>query len=365
MRSMASSATSPSRPEPGSNLRLVMDSCPALIHTALPDGYIDFFNEAWLKYVGLPLEDLRGWAWTVAIHPEDVEGILEKWRASLASGEHFLHEARVRRADGEYRWMQHHKVPLHDEHGNIVKWYGSSIDIEDRKQADEALRASEEQWRNVFENNPTMYFMVDAAGMVKAVNPFGADQLGYSVRELVGQPVLNVFYGPDREAVQKNFAQCLKQLGQSFSWELRKVRKDGSMLWVRETARAVPGSNGPLVLIGCEDITDRKNAEERIREQEIELRQVLDLAPQHIAVLGPDGSRLYVNQRTLDYYGLTLEEWQTCGPHKLVHPEDWDRFDREVQDATLDRVPARGRSALIEKRREVSLVSFTLQRAAR
>jgi PAS domain S-box-containing protein len=145
MRIMASSAPSPDRQGTGSNLRLVIDSAPALIHTALPDGYLDFFNETWLKYVGLSLEDLCGWGWTVAIHPEDVEGILDKWRASLASGEIFLYEARVRRADGKYRWMLHHKVPLRDEHGHIVKWYGSSIDIEDRKRAELELQKAFDQ----------------------------------------------------------------------------------------------------------------------------------------------------------------------------------------------------------------------------
>src|SRR5271157_4069389 len=112
---------------PALDLQVLIDSAPALIHTALPDGNLDFFNQTWLKYVGLSLEDLQGWKWTAAIHPEDVEAIVDKWRASLASGEPFLHEARVRRADGEYRWMLHHKIPLRDEHRKIVKWYGSSI----------------------------------------------------------------------------------------------------------------------------------------------------------------------------------------------------------------------------------------------
>ena len=73
------------------DFRLLIDSLPALIHTSLPDGYLDFFNQGWLDYVGRPLEDLLGWSWTEYIHPEDVEGIVEKWRASLASGEPFLH----------------------------------------------------------------------------------------------------------------------------------------------------------------------------------------------------------------------------------------------------------------------------------
>ena len=126
-------------------LRLIIDTTPALIHTSRPDGYLDFFNQTWLTYVGRSLEDLQGWKWTAFIHPEDVEGIVEKWRASLASGEPFLHEARVLRADGEYRWMLHHKVAVRDGCGQIVKWYGSSIDIEDRKRAEVQLRRSTQE----------------------------------------------------------------------------------------------------------------------------------------------------------------------------------------------------------------------------
>jgi hypothetical protein len=82
------------------NVQLLIDSVPAVIHTGLSDGYLDFFNQTWLKYVGRPLKDVQGWKGTSVIHPDDVEGILKKWRASLVSGEPFLHEARVRRADG-------------------------------------------------------------------------------------------------------------------------------------------------------------------------------------------------------------------------------------------------------------------------
>jgi PAS domain S-box-containing protein len=127
-----------------SHLQLLVDSAPSLIDTGRPDGYLDFFNQTWLRYVGRPLVDLQGWKWTAFIHPEDVEGIVEKWRASLASGEPFLYEARVLRADGEYRWMLHHKVVVRDRCGQIVKWYGSSIDIEDRKRAEVQLRRSAE-----------------------------------------------------------------------------------------------------------------------------------------------------------------------------------------------------------------------------
>ena len=135
----------------------------------------------------------------------------------------------------------------------------------DLSRSNEALRKSEEQWRDVFENNPTMYFMVDAAGTVLSVNPFGAGQLGYMIDELVGHSVFNVFCEADREAAQKNVATCLAHLGRAMSWEIQKVGKDGRVLWVRETAKAVPRKDQPIVLIAFEDITERKRAEEALR----------------------------------------------------------------------------------------------------
>jgi PAS domain S-box-containing protein len=124
-------------------LRHVVDHTPALIHTGRPDGYLDYFNRPWLEYLGFSLEDLCGWRWTDAIHPEDVKDILQKWRAAIASGEPFEAETRVRRADGQYRWMLRRKVPHRDSSGKILKWHGSSLDIEERKRAEEALQRSE------------------------------------------------------------------------------------------------------------------------------------------------------------------------------------------------------------------------------
>jgi PAS domain S-box-containing protein len=118
MRDMAS-------PRPGSeplNIQLLVDSIPALIHTSRPDGYLDYFNKPWLEYLGVTLDKMAGWNWTAFIQPEDLDGIVAKWRACLATGDIFEYEARVRRANGEYRWMFHRKVPLRDADGNIVKW---------------------------------------------------------------------------------------------------------------------------------------------------------------------------------------------------------------------------------------------------
>jgi PAS domain S-box-containing protein len=117
----------------------IVDSYPALLHTARPDGYFDFFNQTWLDFTGESLEKLRGLGWTSSIHPEDVEVFVRNMRESFAMGKPFQVTSRVRRADGVYRWMLHLKVPAFDRDGNIVKWFGSSIDIDDGKRAEKQL----------------------------------------------------------------------------------------------------------------------------------------------------------------------------------------------------------------------------------
>jgi PAS domain S-box-containing protein len=255
-------------------LRLVIDTIPAHVWSTRPDGSVDFINRPWLESTGLAMEDALGWDWGSVVHPADLARYVDEWHAALAAGEPMESEARLRRADGKYRWWLIRNVPLRDELGNIVKWYGTAVDIEDRKRIEEALRQSEEQWRDVFENNPTMYFMVNAAGTVTAVNPFGAEQLGYSVDELVGQPVLNVYPDSDREAVRRNVALCFEQLGRAKTWEARKVRKDGTVLRARETAKAVLRANGPVLLIACEDITEQRRAAEALRQAQADLAHV-------------------------------------------------------------------------------------------
>ena len=176
-------------------------------------------------------------------------------------------------ADGSIKYVHSVGHPIFDAAGNLVERVGTVVDVTERKRSETELRESEEQWRDVFENNPTMYFMVDAGGKIMAVNPFGAEQLGYDVDELVGQPVLSVIYDSDRDAVQGHFADCLEQLGRATSWEARKVRKDGKVLWVRETGKAVSRTSGAIVLMACEDITERKEVEAEKDRLETQLRQ--------------------------------------------------------------------------------------------
>ena len=195
-------------------------------------------------------------------------------------------------------------------------------DITEQKRAEETRREIEEQWRAAFESNPTMYFIVDAAGAIVSVNAFGAEQLGYTVSELVGEPVLNVFYEPDRQAIQRHADACFKQPGGMMRWEARKIRKDGALLWVRETAKAILLRNRPVLLVVCEDITEQKRAEEAARRSEKELRDVIETMPGMVFSVAPDGSTEFVNRRVLEYTGLPAEGISGPGWRSTVHPDD-------------------------------------------
>ena len=126
-------------------LRVIIDTIPTLAWSTLPDGSAEFINQRWLDYTGLSAEEARDWGWSIAIHPEDLTELTENLRTILASGKSGEMEARLRRFNGEYRWFLIRTVPLRDELGNIVRWYGTSTDIEDRKQAEEIRTAQARQ----------------------------------------------------------------------------------------------------------------------------------------------------------------------------------------------------------------------------
>ncbi len=127
-------------------LRIIVDTIPTMVWSTPPDGADDFVNRTWLEDTGLPAEHTRGSVWQGAVHPGDRARVVDAWRRATTSGEPFEQELRLRRADGEYRWMLSRAVALRDHHGRIVRWYGTTTGIEDRKQAEEALRLSEDRY---------------------------------------------------------------------------------------------------------------------------------------------------------------------------------------------------------------------------
>jgi PAS domain S-box-containing protein len=195
------------------------------------------------------------------------------------------YELRSRKADGTEFWvlLSLQTATLNGEEVLISGFY----DVSARRQAEEALRHSEERYRFLYEDNPAMYFTVSTEAEVLSVNRFGARQVGYEPEELVGRSVLDVFYAADKEAVLEQLAACVMNPNETAEWEFRKVRKDGSLMWVKEIARAVPAPDGSMVvLIVCEDITERKRAEEAVQEAREDLESKVERQMQRGSAYG-------------------------------------------------------------------------------
>src|SRR6202040_151090 len=155
-------------------LRLTLDTVPVLVWCSRPDGSNEFLNQRWLDYTGLTIEEARGWGWKVAIHPDDLPRVLGVWQGLLVSGKSGELEARLRRADGVYRWFLFRVEPLRDPQGAIVKWYGTNTDIDDRKRA-EALLAAENQILEMVATGRPLAVILD--GLCRIVDNLSSDSL--------------------------------------------------------------------------------------------------------------------------------------------------------------------------------------------
>ncbi|HZE71545.1 MAG TPA: PAS domain S-box protein [Pyrinomonadaceae bacterium] len=142
-------------------LRVIIDTIPTMSWSNQPDGSAEFLSHGWLDYTGLSVEEARDWGWTVALHADDSTALIDKWRASVATGQPFEAEARFRRADGKYCWCLCRAVPVRDETGNILQWYGTTTDIEDFKRA-EALLAGEKQLLEMIARDESLALILDA-----------------------------------------------------------------------------------------------------------------------------------------------------------------------------------------------------------
>jgi formate hydrogenlyase transcriptional activator len=329
------------------SLRALIDSLPALIHTGRPDGYLDFFNQRWLQFVGLRLEELEGWKWTSAVHRDDVAALIARWRACLASGEPLGFEARVRRADGEYRWMLHQKVAVRDESGHIVKWYGTSMDIEDRRQAEQKLRQvleeiseTEANLRRTIDTIPALVSSFWPDGSSECFNKRWHDYTGLSPEESHRGGWQQAVHPDDLAPLMERFRQA-RATGEPGEIETRLRRHDGVFRWFFVRAEPLRDDTGNVVkwYATSTDIEDRKQAEEKLRQDECELRRITDVIAQAIVVHDPEGTPIYANRAALDYTGLRIEDVSANSRALVYHPDDLERLNDERKAALSRGLP--------------------------
>jgi formate hydrogenlyase transcriptional activator len=323
-------------------LRRAVDTTPAFIHTARPDGYLDYFNRGWLDFLGKSLEDVCGWRWTESVHPEDVAGIVQKWHAALASGEPFEAEARVRRADGTYRALLHRKVPLHDEQGNIVKWFGSSIDIEDRKCAEEQLRRSTQALQRsefyLSEGQRLAHagsWAFDSAGFEYwSPELFRIHGLDPANKAPTVQEYLDLLHPNDREFMANLIKRILVDAS-PFDATKRIVRPDGEVRYIRCVGAPVVENQRLEKYVGTAiDVTEQEIAAQELRRREAYREQAEALS--HTGSFGwnlSTGELIWSDEtfRILGYEPTTQPTLDFV--FKRVHPEDVSLVHRVIENA--------------------------------
>jgi PAS domain S-box-containing protein len=333
------------------HLRLVVDSIPTLVWRASPDGLPDFLNQRALDYIGIPSEQVDT-AWPRAFHRDDRKGMVQKWSAIRESGMRGGFEARLRRFDGEYRWFLFEGEPLRDESGNIVKWYGSSTDIEDRKRAEEELqlanqrlqkafdeiKKSEDRLRLVVDSIPTLVWRAGADGVPDFLNQPALDYTGLSLDQAeTGWP--RAFHPNDKKGMLVKWS-AIRASGMPGELEARLRRFDGEYRWFLFRAVPLRDEQGNIVKWygSSTDIEDRKRAEEALRESEQRFRDYAETASDWLWETTPDHRVVsiseHINAVGFKPTGLTgLFRWDIAADVES-EPDKW-RQHRAMLDAHL------------------------------
>jgi PAS domain S-box-containing protein len=236
-----------------------------------------------------------------------------------------LEQAHTQTAEPTDTQTPHDVIPetFASTHETQTDVFGLDREIRRRREAESTLRDSEARYRLLYDNNPSMYFTLSPQGTVVAVNQFGATQLGYQPAELIGQSILKVFKTEEHHAVLGQLVVCAASPLKVFQWEIQKIRKDGSALWVRERAQAVLDQKGSiLILVVCEDITERRITEDCIRESEERWRALFEHAGVGIAQLGLTGQFLRVNPRLCETLGYSSKTLLQHTFQEFTHPDD-------------------------------------------
>ncbi|WP_313602670.1 PAS domain-containing protein [Rhizobium sp.] len=331
-------------------VRPTLEEIPGLGWSAYPDGRMRFVNPAATEFVGITPAEMKvrmegtdtAW-WTPFIHPDDKERSLQLWKHSLKTGEPLIDEQRVRRFDGTYRWFRDTAIASRDEHGNITAWYGSTQDITDQKNAEAALRASEQQLRELIDTVPALMWRASPDGRTAYVNRQLVEWFGLGTDQLDGQALddllMDAVHPDERKtvdhAIQNSFAS-----GRPFCLKYRHRRADGAFRWTNASVQPLVGSDGTIVQwYGVFlDIDDEIEALNALRRSQTETRLIVDTVPSLIWLMSAEGMVYHFNKRMVDWTGIKPEEDAVSSGARptydeLIHPEDRKRIAAEFRSA--------------------------------
>jgi PAS domain S-box-containing protein len=317
------------------NLSAIINTIPTAAWTTRPDGYSDFLNQVWLDYTGMTAEQAQGWGWAEAIHPDDRKRLIEEWRLCLASGTPVDTEARIRRFDSSYRWFLIRANPLKDEAGDILKWYGTCIDIEDRKRAEEALRQSEERARLMVDSIDGQIMTATPKGEVEFVNQQVLDYFGKSLEELKDWRTNNAIHPEDFPRALALWAHSV-ETGDPYQFDERLRRADGAYRWFRVRGRCLHDAHGHLVrwYVLLTDIDEGKQAEAQVEQAYLRLAEAQRLSKTGSFItdlVADDHNWSEETFRIFEFDPATTITVQRI--RDLIQPEDLPSFDAMIAHA--------------------------------
>jgi PAS domain S-box-containing protein len=331
----------------------IIDFIPAMAWSTTSDGMLDFANQHFLEYVGLLLADIAGENFYRLFHPDDVEHLGSEWRSIMAAKTGREVEGRLRRADGDYRWCSLRQKPRFDSAGDIVKWYGVVLDIEDRKQAEDALRetksalaATEENLRLIINSLPVLVWSARPDGSADFVNQSWLDYAGLPADKILEWGFLDLYHPDD---IPEMVEIWKRDLAHSDHTQLKgRIRgADGNYRWFYFSSRKLTDANGTVRWFGVNiDIENLQLAENALRESETALREsehklnlIINTIPAMAWSCTPDGSLEYWNQNLIDFVGLPFEQIVGFGFYRMFHPDDVERMRESWDEVVATKKP--------------------------
>ena len=267
-------------------LRAFIDAVLAIAWSSLPDGSLDFINQRFRDYTGLSSDQLTGLKWKSAVHPDDIQKLETWWQHLSQSQEAATTEKRLRRFDGAYRWFQIAAAPVHDEQSNLIRWCGINTDIDDLKQTEEGLRASERSWRQIVDCIPGFVTTATAAGEVEFFNQQSLNYFGRTLEELKSWMTIDVIHPSDLPQVIAGFRHSI-ETGQPWDIVQRLRRADGVYRWFQSHIVPQRDAEGRIIrwFSSMADIDDRKRAENELQKAFDEIKKLKDqLLEENIAL---------------------------------------------------------------------------------
>jgi formate hydrogenlyase transcriptional activator len=273
-------------------LQTLIDTVPSILWTTLPDGSKEYLNKRWYEYTGLTHDQGKDWGWKVVIHPDDLPRLLRELLALVDARKPGELETRIRRYDGEYRWFLIRAVPQLDAGGNVIGWFGSNTDIEDRKRAETKLLEDERELRRITDAIPHTIVVLDSKGHALYANQAMLDDTGLTMQDVLTSDFRARIYHPeDLERALKDRAGGLAR-GLPFEIEQRVLWKDGQYRWLLLRYNPFRDEHGRLVrwYATGTNIDDRKRAEDRTKNENIALREDVDHSSMFEEIVGSSPS---------------------------------------------------------------------------